>query len=173
MKKGISIFLIVIAVAAIIGGGLIYINKNRNKPLADSNNQVVDENGNVKGADDNTAGTESADYKAKLAKFLTQKGMVMYGAYWCTHCKSQKDIFGDAFQFIDYVECDAGGPNPNPDECKAKGVEGYPTWIYQGQKYAGERSLSELAGIVGFTDSNANQTPTSTDPASNTGDNQQ
>jgi hypothetical protein len=152
---------------------LIYINKNKNKPAADTNDQTASDNGNVKGATDNTTGTESNDYKAKLAKFLTQKGMVMYGAYWCTHCKDQKETFGDAFQFIDYVECDAGGPNGNPDECKAKGVEGYPTWIYQGQKYPGVRSLSELAGIVGFSESSADQSPNSTDPPANSGDNQQ
>ncbi|MEK7096533.1 MAG: hypothetical protein AAB881_01085 [Patescibacteria group bacterium] len=169
MKQSVGIFIVIVVAILAIGGGLIYYNKSKNS--ADSN-RVADQNGDVKGASDSG---ESADYKVKLAKFLSQKGMVMYGAYWCVHCKGQKELFGDAFQYVDYVECDAAGENGNPEECKAKGVTGYPTWIYQGKEYEGLLSLSKLAGIVGFSDSgasNADSSTNSTDSTTSTGDNQ-
>lgn len=59
-----------------------------------------------------------------FAKCLTEKGAVMYGAEWCSHCKEQKAIFGDSFKFIKYVEC----PD-NTKLCLDNGITGYPTWI--------------------------------------------
>ena len=79
-----------------------------------------------------------------FAKCLSQKGVVMYGAYWCQHCANQKKLFGDSFQFVNYVECDAGGPNPQPALCAQKGITGYPTWIYDGESRNGEQSLQSL-----------------------------
>jgi len=64
--------------------------------------------------------------KDDFAKCLTDKGWVMYGAVWCSHCKEQKALFGDSFQYIKYVEC----PD-NEQLCLAKGVNGYPTWIVE------------------------------------------
>jgi hypothetical protein len=40
-----------------------------------------------------------------FAQCLTDKGAVMYGAEWCSHCKAQKAAFGDSFRLIKYVEC--------------------------------------------------------------------
>ena len=97
-----------------------------------------------------------------FAKCLNQKGVVMYGAYWCPHCQSQKKLFGDAFQYVDYVECDPQGPNANPTECTAQNIQGYPTWIYNGTQYSGEKSLSQLAAIVGFNDTDTSTSTTDT-----------
>jgi len=79
-----------------------------------------------------------------FARCLTGKGATMYGAYWCQHCANQKKLFGDSFQFVNYVECDAGGPNPQPAFCAQKGITGYPTWIYDGESRNGEQSLQSL-----------------------------
>lgn len=59
-----------------------------------------------------------------FAQCLTDKGAVMYGAEWCTHCQAQKAAFGDSFKFINYVEC----PD-NTQVCIDKGIQGYPTWL--------------------------------------------
>lgn len=91
----------------------------------------------------------SADKKGALAKCLTEKGAKMYGAYWCPHCQNQKNDFGDSFQYINYVECDAKGPNGNPTACELAGIQGYPTWVIGGAKYSGEQDLSTLAKIAG------------------------
>ena len=90
-------------------------------------------------------------YEVKLAKYLTEKGAVMYGAYWCPHCTNQKKSFGDAFEYVKYVECDPKGQNANPALCQARGVKGYPTWEIGGKMYEGEFPLSQLAGLVGYT----------------------
>ena len=91
----------------------------------------------------------SAEKKDTLAKCLTEKGVKMYGAFWCQHCKNQKADFGDSFQYIDYVECDPAGTNPKPQECRDAGVTGYPTWVIDGAQYPGEQDLNTLAKISG------------------------
>lgn len=72
------------------------------------------------------------DY-SELAKCLTEKGVKFYGTYRCNYCKKQKDLFGDAMQYIDYVECDPAGENGNPEACIKAKVERYPSWFFPGQ----------------------------------------
>lgn len=138
------LFLAIAVIVIIAGLGIIFFASNR---VGDKNSKSESENGQVAGT---STQTENAEYKEKLAKFLKEKGMILYGAYWCPHCKEQKELFGDAAQYLDYVECDAKGENANPDECIARGIEGYPTWIYEGKQYSGTQSLEKLAEIVGF-----------------------
>ena len=61
-----------------------------------------------------------------FAKCLTEKGMTFYGAEWCSHCKAQKELFGESLKYIKYVEC----PD-NTQLCIDKGIQGYPTWILE------------------------------------------
>ena len=80
-----------------------------------------------------------------FAQCLASKKLTMYGAVWCTHCKAEKARFGESFKYVPYVEC-----TENPNECLAKGIEGYPTWIDEkGQKYEGEQGLEKLSEISG------------------------
>lgn len=84
-----------------------------------------------------------------LAKCLTQKSAVLYGAYWCPHCQNQKALFGNASQYLTYVECDAGGENPNPQACQTAGVQAYPTWKINGVNYQGEKTFDQLKSLSG------------------------
>jgi hypothetical protein len=86
-----------------------------------------------------------------LATHLKKIGARMYGAYWCPHCKDQKDAFGTAFRNIDYVECDPGGTNARPALCKKAKITGYPTWEIKGKLYPGTQSLEELAKLSGYS----------------------
>lgn len=80
-----------------------------------------------------------------FAQCLASKKLTMYGAVWCSHCKAEKARFGDSFKYVPYVEC-----TENPNECLAKGVESYPTWIDEkGTKYIGEQGLEKLSEISG------------------------
>ena len=81
-----------------------------------------------------------------FAKYLTEQGVIMYGTEWCPHCQNQKELFGDSFQYIDYVDCDK-----NPSECSEAGVQGYPTWVIYGQSYAGTLQISRLIQLSGYT----------------------
>jgi glutaredoxin len=83
----------------------------------------------------------------KLAKCLTQKGAVMYGASWCSHCAEQKALFGDSFQYVTYVECAEG--SGQAQACKDAGVTAYPAWKINGQLSYGAKPLDELARLAG------------------------
>lgn len=143
-KKKWLLLLSIIIIIALAGLGIIFFSSNK---VGDKESQSSTENGQVAGT---STQSQNKEYLEKLAKYMNQQGMVLYGAYWCSHCKDQKELFGEAAQYLDYVECDAKGAGANPDECVAKGVESYPTWIYNGQKYPGVKSAEELAKIVGF-----------------------
>ena len=84
----------------------------------------------------------ASDYTA-FAQCLASKGLTMYGAEWCPHCKREKALFGAAWKYVPYVECPE-----NEKLCLAKGVNGYPTWIAKdGTKYEGEQGLEGLSRI--------------------------
>ena len=74
-------------------------------------------------------GGPAADHPyASFAQCLTDQKVTMYGTDWCPNCQNQKKMFGAAFKYIDYVNCDF-----NQQVCDAQGVEGYPTWKINGQ----------------------------------------
>lgn len=80
-----------------------------------------------------------------FAQCIASKGLTMYGAEWCPHCKKEKNRFGTAFKYVPYVEC----PD-NVQACLAKGIKGYPSWIdASGTLYEGEQGLDGLAKISG------------------------
>lgn len=93
---------------------------------------------------------EEESFATVLAKHLTKSGVVVYGAYWCPRCADQKTLFGDAYKYVNYVECDPKGKGGNPFLCAQKGIQGYPTWEIAGRLYPGVRSLEELARLSGF-----------------------
>ncbi|MEK7777064.1 MAG: vitamin K epoxide reductase family protein [Chloroflexota bacterium] len=93
----------------------------------------------------------ASGFAATLGKHLTDRGVVMYGGFRCPHCAEQKAIFGDAFRYVQYVECDPSGKNANPLLCAQKGINAYPTWEIGGRFYQGVLSLERLASLTGFT----------------------
>jgi hypothetical protein len=93
------------------------------------------------------------DARSQLAQCLTDKGVKMYGAYWCPHCQAQKKQFGDAFKKVTYVECAIPGDSRGQTQaCKDQNIEGYPTWIFQdGSRVSGEQTFETLAEKSGCT----------------------
>jgi len=76
-----------------------------------------------------------------FAKCLASKNITMYGAVWCAHCQDQKNLFGDSFKYVSYIEC----PD-DPQKCLNEGVTGYPTWVFpDGRKLIGEQGLEKLS----------------------------
>lgn len=81
-----------------------------------------------------------------LAQCLVEKQVTFYGAWWCSHCKATKDLFGAAAKSLPYVECSADNPQEQLQVCIDKKIESYPTWEFSdGSRLTGERSLEELA----------------------------
>lgn len=93
---------------------------------------------------------QSSDQAIELAKKMKEKGISMYGAFWCPHCSRQKEIFGkEAWAYIDYVEC---APKGYGYKGTCKNVDGYPTFRDKRGRinFSGERPLEFLAKEVGF-----------------------
>lgn len=92
--------------------------------------------------------TATEDYSG-FAKCLNAAGLKMYGAGWCGHCNNVKQNFGDAFQYMDYQECDArfGG---DPQACQDAGVQAYPAFDFgDGVLQYGEIEFSVMAQKTG------------------------
>ena len=88
----------------------------------------------------------------QFAKCLSAKGVAMYGAYWCPHCKDQKDEFGASIKYLKYVECAIPGKPPNiqTDACKAMQIKAYPTWVFpDGERVEAVLPLTNLGKKVG------------------------
>lgn len=86
-----------------------------------------------------------------LAKHLKSIKAKMYGAFWCSHCHRQKELFGkQAWTTITYIECDPKGTNPRPDLCQKAKITGFPTWEIKGKFYPGRQSLETLSQISGY-----------------------
>lgn len=79
-----------------------------------------------------------------FAQCMTANGMTMYGTDWCPHCQRQKQLFGNSFKYVNFVNCDLS------KECDQAGVQSYPTWGKGGKLYEpGVKSLAELGELSG------------------------
>ncbi|MFH0737249.1 MAG: hypothetical protein V1827_01815 [Candidatus Micrarchaeota archaeon] len=85
-----------------------------------------------------------------LARCLDEKGAKMYGTFWCTHCKAQKELFGSSWQFAPYVECSTPDGTGQMQVCRDAGITGYPTWEFpDGSRTSGVVPLGELGSRTG------------------------
>ena len=65
-----------------------------------------------------------------FAKHLTTEGVKFYGAFWCPHCKAEKELFGTAVKYLPYVECSK--PDRSSTQiCIDEKIESYPTWTFK------------------------------------------
>lgn len=84
-----------------------------------------------------------------LAKCLSEKGAKFYGAFWCGWCNRQKESFGEAAQYLPYVECSDEETREITVLCKEAGISSFPTWEIEGEKSSGFKELEELAELSG------------------------
>lgn len=99
-------------------------------------------------ANDSLKETTPSPYE-EFAQCLTERGATMYGAWWCPHCDNQKELFGSAFDQVNYVECSTAARTMN-QTCQDAGIEGYPTWKFEdGSRLGGEQSLESLSAKSG------------------------
>ena len=81
-----------------------------------------------------------------FAKCLSDKGVKIYGAYWCSHCVSQKRMFGNSWKHIDYIECSLPNRTGQTLACKQAGITTYPTWEFQdGKRIEDKLSFEQLS----------------------------
>lgn len=85
-----------------------------------------------------------------FAGCLTEKGAKFYGAFWCSHCATQKKMFGKSFEKINYVECSSPDGKDQTTACKEAGIKGYPTWEFvDGSRVEGEVTPEVLSQKTG------------------------
>jgi len=65
-----------------------------------------------------------------FAQCLATKQAKMYGLYWCPHCIEQKEMFGEAFHYVPYVECAVKGSSELAPQCKVAGAKLFPSWQF-------------------------------------------
>ncbi len=93
---------------------------------------------------------ETAASLENLAKCLTDKGAKFYGASWCSHCNNQKEMFGEAVQYLPYIECSAEDSKDQLSVCKDNNITSYPTWVFaDDSRESGEMPLEKLAEKTG------------------------
>jgi hypothetical protein len=85
-----------------------------------------------------------------FAKCVNKAGAKMYGAWWCPHCADQKEMFGYAFQYVNYVECSPPGKRTETDICKQAGIKNFPTWQFaDGSRAEGALHLQAIGEKTG------------------------
>jgi hypothetical protein len=95
--------------------------------------------------------TSSGSSEISLAEHLKKSGAIMYGAFWCPHCHTQKQLFGSAaWSKVSYIECGEGGQGVNIPACNQAGIKAFPTWRINGRNYPGTMSLFKLAKLSGY-----------------------
>lgn len=83
----------------------------------------------------------SKEEKIQIAKCLSEKGVVLYCSSLSLNCIMQKKSLGEAFEYVNYVEC-----TDNPDQCIDLSL---PAWKVGDEFYYGIRDLSKLAESTG------------------------
>jgi glutaredoxin len=95
--------------------------------------------------------TVSGAAENEFAEYLTANGVKFYGAYWCSHCKNQKSLFGAvAATKLPYIECAKDGENSQRQLCRDKKIQMFPTWVINGKYITGTHDLEEIAELTGY-----------------------
>jgi hypothetical protein len=97
-------------------------------------------------------GRRSAHKYDGFARCLRDRGVRMYGAWWCPHCQDQKDKFGASFEYAPYIECGVkGDPKAQNPVCKEDGIKHFPTWQFPptGERVERVFTLEELSDRTG------------------------
>ena len=85
-----------------------------------------------------------------FAQCLSAKGAKMYGAWWCPHCADQKEMFGYAFHYVNYIECSPPGQRTETEVCTQAAVKNFPTWQFgDGSRTEGAQPLALLSQKTG------------------------
>lgn len=85
-----------------------------------------------------------------FATCLQDSGAMFFGAFWCPHCRDQKEMFGSASRLIPYTECSTPDGRGQLAVCRDKNVDTYPTWEFaDGERVTGTMQLADLSAKTG------------------------
>jgi hypothetical protein len=93
---------------------------------------------------------QSEGISGNFAQCLSQNNVKMYGAFWCPHCESQKEMFGKSWQYISYIECSLPDKSGQTQNCIDEEINSYPTWEFNdGQRHEGALTPLQLSQFSG------------------------
>ncbi|MBT6823928.1 hypothetical protein HOA59_00645, partial [archaeon] len=99
--------------------------------------------------------TYSEEDLVKITEFsncLGEKGLKVYAAGWCGHCKSLVSTFGGKGTMEQiYIECQDDQRNPTEDTelCQEEEITGFPTIKINGEPYQNARTFDAFAEATG------------------------
>ncbi|MGA2004515.1 MAG: hypothetical protein ABSG70_14105 [Terriglobales bacterium] len=97
-------------------------------------------------------GNRSQHKYDSFARCLGDRGVKMYGAWWCPHCQEQKEKFAASFEYAPYVECGIKGDvHGLAQVCKEQDIHHFPTWQFPptGERVERIFTLEELRDRTG------------------------
>ena len=68
----------------------------------------------------------------------------LYVSSTCGHCAQQKNLLGDNLEKFEVIDCSI-----DREECIEENVRAVPTWIINGEKYTGVKSIPKLKDLAG------------------------
>ncbi|MFT5037436.1 MAG: hypothetical protein ACI9VM_001018 [Candidatus Azotimanducaceae bacterium] len=86
----------------------------------------------------------------ELAQCITNSGATFYGAFWCSHCEEQRNMFGNSAKLLPYVECSTPDRNNQTQACIDAEIVSYPTWdLSDGTRIQGVQAFADIADATG------------------------
>ncbi|MEK6863006.1 MAG: hypothetical protein AABW57_02495 [Nanoarchaeota archaeon] len=72
------------------------------------------------------------------------KNSILYIQLGCSACKTQENLFGENYQYLNKVDCFY-----EQEKCIQEEIEATPTWIIKGVKYKGVKNIETLRELTG------------------------
>jgi len=85
--------------------------------------------------------SKTSNTSEELAKCIGEKAQ-LFTQLGCHACKTQEELFGENYKFLNVVDCFYEGE-------KCGGIEYTPTWIINGEKIVGVQSIEKLKELTG------------------------
>jgi uncharacterized membrane protein len=100
-------------------------------------------------------GTVVKEDHSDLVKYMNEQGWTYYKSYTCSNCRRQEKLLGQAYEFVNSVECHPDGPDGNSELCLEKGIDKTPTWILERDgeevmRLEGLQPIEKLTEVSGF-----------------------
>ncbi|MCW8966325.1 MAG: DsbA family protein [Candidatus Pacearchaeota archaeon] len=81
------------------------------------------------------------DVEREVVECIGQNS-ILYIQLGCSHCKTQEEIFGDNYQYLNVIDCFF-------EHELCGDIEYTPTWIINKEKYTGVQTVDKLKELTG------------------------
>ena len=89
-----------------------------------------------------TRGSPTGNVTKGVAQYIGDNS-VLYVQKGCHACETQEEIFGENNEYLTIIDCFY-------EREKCEGITHTPTWIINGEKYVGVKSIDELKELTGY-----------------------